>query len=47
MQCRAKCGICNKLVRAIPVEQPRVKGEVNYICKEHGIVNSYVKLESK
>lgn len=45
MQDKAKYGICHKFVNAVPVENPRVKGEINYVCKEHGVVNEYVELE--
>lgn len=43
MNYKVKCGICNRFVKAIPVENPRVKGEVDYICKEHGVINNYIK----
>lgn len=42
---RAKCGICNKYVKVVPVENSEVEGEVKFVCKEHGIVNYYVEFE--
>ena len=42
---KPKCGICNKYVKTIKVENPRGEGEVNFICKEHGVVNYYVEFE--
>lgn len=47
VQGRAKCGICHKFLKAVPVENPRVKGEINYVCKEHGVVNEYVEYEKR
>lgn len=47
MQGRAKCGICHKFVKAVPVEKPRAKGEINYVCKEHGVINEYVEFEKR
>lgn len=45
MKDKVKCGICNKFVKVVPVENPRAKGEINYVCKEHGVVNEYVEFE--
>jgi len=43
MKKRARCGECNKFVKAVPVEKPRAEGEINYVCKEHGVVNTFVE----
>lgn len=45
MKCRAKCGVCHKYVKVVSVKNPRSKGEINYVCKEHGIVNSFVEFD--
>lgn len=44
-QRKAKCGICQKYVKVVPVEKPRAEGEVEFICKEHGVVNQYIEFE--
>jgi hypothetical protein len=47
MNSRTRCGICNKYVSIVIIGAPRVKGEINYVCKEHGVVNSCIVSENK
>jgi RNase P subunit RPR2 len=40
---RAICGICNKFVKIVKVDEPRELGEVVFICKEHGDITAFVE----
>jgi hypothetical protein len=42
MKTRAKCGLCHKFVKIEKVIGGQ-KGEVAFICKEHGDVTEYVE----
>jgi hypothetical protein len=42
IEMKRKCGICHKYVKVEKVKKPRSKGEVNFVCKTHGIINQYI-----